>query len=93
MHANVLLVVTICTLVFLESFTHVFNDILSCMAVEWVAWNDDLSLWARVRPWVLSGFRKTYIKKTGITFLTGIPYKTDVSLVFNKGVGGNMAGG
>ena len=41
----------------------------------------------------ISGFRKTYIKKQGITFLTGIPYKTDVSLVFNKGVGGNMAGG
>ena len=38
-------------------------------------------------PLSLSGFRKTYIKKTGITFLTGFPHKTDVSLVFNKGVG------
>ena len=53
MHANVLPVVTTCVLMFLESFTHVFNDIFKLYGG---GMGDDLSLGARVRPGDLRTF-------------------------------------
>ena len=38
-----------------ETFIHVFNDISNCMALKRAVWNDDLSLWARVRPGFSAG--------------------------------------